>query len=376
MILIFGGSGSGKSAFAEKYITENFPDERRIYLATMKFDQDDEEAVRKIERHRRMRAGKGFETVEYTEIRQTVCHEFPGLTSDSFSKDSQTVFQTFRNSVVLMEDLPNLLSDEMFADTDKTTDADKQTDIDNQTDADTVSERIFSFLTAINDTARELVIVSGDVFSDAIIYDGLTTSYISILGRLHQMIERQAEEVFEICAGIPLAMKNPGKKYPENKDPGKKKESQHSEYKTMNTKTRSIFSDTRLILVLGGSCQGKTAFAASHFPDSMTVDHLETRIRKAVEDSLKVSDKDKMSADTQDTFTETFLKDLSYELRQKSECTDSDTVIISDLIGNGIVPVDAVDRMWREQTGRIQTRLVQMADEVYLVACGISTRIK
>ena len=60
--LIYGGSGSGKSAFAEQAVCTLAKDQKKYYLATMQIF--DEEGQKKIERHRRLRAGKGFETIE------------------------------------------------------------------------------------------------------------------------------------------------------------------------------------------------------------------------------------------------------------------------------------------------------------------------
>ena len=53
-----------------------------------------------------------------------------------------------------------------------------------------------------------------------------------------------------------------------------------------------------------------------------------------------------------------------------------DCVIISDEIGNGIVPVEAFEREYRERTGRILTELAGRADEVVRVICGIGRKIK
>lgn len=53
-----------------------------------------------------------------------------------------------------------------------------------------------------------------------------------------------------------------------------------------------------------------------------------------------------------------------------------DCVIISDEIGNGIVPMDAFEREYRETTGRILIELAGKADEVVRVICGIQQRIK
>ena len=60
--LITGGSGSGKSRYAEGEILKLGPG-RRIYIATMY--PYDEESRQRIARHRAMRAGKNFETIPY-----------------------------------------------------------------------------------------------------------------------------------------------------------------------------------------------------------------------------------------------------------------------------------------------------------------------
>ena len=55
MILVTGGSGSGKSAFAEDCIVA-FGNARRIYIATMY--PFDEESRKRVKRHQAMRQGK------------------------------------------------------------------------------------------------------------------------------------------------------------------------------------------------------------------------------------------------------------------------------------------------------------------------------
>ena len=51
-------------------------------------------------------------------------------------------------------------------------------------------------------------------------------------------------------------------------------------------------------------------------------------------------------------------------------------VIISDEIGNGIVPIEAFEREYRERTGRILVELAKRAEEVERVICGIGQKIK
>ena len=91
LTLVTGGSGSGKSAFAEDRVL-SFGDAQRIYIATM--HPFDEESHKRIERHQKMRAGKGFETVEcYTGLKNV---KLPA------------------GCVVLLECMSNLVANEMF----------------------------------------------------------------------------------------------------------------------------------------------------------------------------------------------------------------------------------------------------------------------
>ncbi|HEX3021466.1 MAG TPA: bifunctional adenosylcobinamide kinase/adenosylcobinamide-phosphate guanylyltransferase [Lachnospiraceae bacterium] len=55
---------------------------------------------------------------------------------------------------------------------------------------------------------------------------------------------------------------------------------------------------------------------------------------------------------------------------------NSDTIIVTDEIGYGIVPMEAFEREYREQTGRLCCRIASNAVQVYRVVCGIPVRIK
>ncbi len=55
---------------------------------------------------------------------------------------------------------------------------------------------------------------------------------------------------------------------------------------------------------------------------------------------------------------------------------NNDCVIICDEIGNGIVPMEAFEREYRERTGRILVELAKNAEEVVRVLCGIGQKIK
>lgn len=53
-----------------------------------------------------------------------------------------------------------------------------------------------------------------------------------------------------------------------------------------------------------------------------------------------------------------------------------DIVIIMNDVSQGIVPMDPVERAFREANGRTMIKLAREAEEVYRVFCGIGIRIK
>ena len=91
--LVTGGSGSGKSEYAENWLTgRNKKDGTYIYIATMQ--PYTEETMKKIERHHRLRAGKGFRTLEkYTDLSEL---EIP------------------KNQGILLECISNLVANELY----------------------------------------------------------------------------------------------------------------------------------------------------------------------------------------------------------------------------------------------------------------------
>ena len=62
IVLVTGGSGCGKSTWAENLV-DSLPREGRVYIATMQVY--DEESRQRVKRHVEQRAGRGFTTVEW-----------------------------------------------------------------------------------------------------------------------------------------------------------------------------------------------------------------------------------------------------------------------------------------------------------------------
>ena len=174
--LILGGSGSGKSAFAEDYIIKHNNGGKTYYLATMQ-SGDDPETRKRIERHRMMRKEKGFLTIEQ-----------PYDIQDS-------VDQMEQEASVLLEDLSNLLANEMFL---------KKRETDTERDLEKEIEEGIVLLT--KHTAN-LVIVSNNIFEDGIEYDEETKRYMKALGELNRRIAGHSDKVYEVVCGIPVSLK-------------------------------------------------------------------------------------------------------------------------------------------------------------------------
>ena len=171
LTLVTGGSGSGKSAFAEDRVL-SFGDAQRIYIATM--HPFDEESHKRIERHQKMRAGKGFETVEcYTGLKNV---KLPA------------------GCVVLLECMSNLTANEMFQG-------------EEQVAEEIVAERILHGVAMLKGQVEHLVIVTNNVFEDGIVYEESTVKYIRAMGRINEKLAEQADRVVEVVVGIPIIVK-------------------------------------------------------------------------------------------------------------------------------------------------------------------------
>ena len=166
LILVTGGSGSGKSAFAEDKVL-SFGTAQRIYIATM--HPFDNESYKRIDRHREMRAGKGFETIEcYTGLKDVVLPE---------------------GCVVLLECMSNLVANEMFE--------------EQGAHEETVQEIIVGVENLLC-RAEYVVIVTNEIFSDAVVFDGEMDTYLEYLGKINQGTAKRADEVIEVVYGIPV----------------------------------------------------------------------------------------------------------------------------------------------------------------------------
>ncbi|MCC8044168.1 MAG: bifunctional adenosylcobinamide kinase/adenosylcobinamide-phosphate guanylyltransferase [Clostridiales bacterium] len=204
--LITGGSGSGKSAYAESLVTAI--SSRRIYIATM--IPYGEDGKRRVERHRNLRREKNFETVEcYIGLErldlQPVIQKMRPEQQDSAPSIWKTVpdlsaceseaLNREKDSpeiVVLLECMSNLVANEMFE--------------PDGAGKDTVAA-VLHGIEALRRQVRHLVVVTNEVFSDGMTYDAETMRYLSYLGAVNQEMAAQADAVTEVVYGIPVQVK-------------------------------------------------------------------------------------------------------------------------------------------------------------------------
>lgn len=189
MYLIIGGSGSGKSAYAEEFLF-SLPDaDKKYYIATMQVC--DEESRRRVQKHRKQREGKRFYTIE-----QPV-HVSKALAQMDAGKKS-----------AMLECVSNLVANEMFAkDVD---DRDViETGLKNKKDrsAEAVAGKIVEDIMKLHHELQQLVIVSNNVFEDGLSYDEMTMEYIKTMGIVNQKLAAVADVVTEVVVGIPVMVK-------------------------------------------------------------------------------------------------------------------------------------------------------------------------
>ena len=204
--LVTGGSGSGKSAYAESRICEwNRQDSNPLfYIATMY--PYGEETEKKIERHRILRKGKGFETLEwYTGLKQ---HLEDG---------------SLQGADVLLECMSNLVANEMYMESGAGCHAD---------------QAILEGIQELNRQCANVVIVTNEVFSESVPDSPEMKEYKRILGRINCEIAVMADQVTEVIYGI---AKQTGE-------------------------TVMCQKENRFHIIMGGAFQGKTQYATKIYP--------------------------------------------------------------------------------------------------------------
>ena len=121
------------------------------------------------------------------------------------------------------------------------------------------------------------------------------------------------------------------------------------------------------ILIVGGACQGKREYAQKAFglnereilpwneerEAASCIADLHLRVRACLEKGL-----------------------TQQEVLEKLLPFCQGKIVLCDDIFCGVVPLDALERQWREVTGRLLCMLAQEADSVIRMQCGLPQAIK
>ena len=157
LTLVSGSNGSGKSVYAENLVRRT--QGKRFYVATMV--AQNEENIQRIEKHRRQRADMGFVTIE-----------------EPWNLDN---VQVESDSVVLLEDLSNLVGNSIFM-------------------AGRSAERVLQAVLDLSKRCRHLIIVTISGL-DAGEFDGETANYIHSLQWINDKVAEAADIVVERVNG-------------------------------------------------------------------------------------------------------------------------------------------------------------------------------
>ena len=164
-----GASASGKSAYAEDLLVLAKSAEK-YYIATMR--PWGAEGAARVKKHRAMREGKGFQTIE-------AFHTLDDL-------------RLPEKGSLMLECMSNLLANEQFelGGTDEE-----------------ILDRIQQGIQNLKEQTDDLIIVTNEIFSDGCRYDAETVRYIRRLGNLKIRMAEEADAVTEVVYGIPIRRK-------------------------------------------------------------------------------------------------------------------------------------------------------------------------
>lgn len=73
---------------------------------------------------------------------------------------------------------------------------------------------------------------------------------------------------------------------------------------------------------------------------------------------------------------EEFVKDEITRLARLCNAMNKDLVLVTNEVGDGLVPATKVSRLYRDALGRFNCHAAALADHVALVVCGIAVNIK
>ena len=175
IVVVTGGASSGKSRIAEEFCTAIGG--QLVYLATM--HPFGEEGARRVAKHRAMREGKGFATVE--------CYgRLASVPSDAV-----------QNGTVLLEDLGNLVANTLFG---------EEAPLAASCSVEDVIVALEQDALAFASRCGDVVIVGNEVGEDGIAYPQETQRYQDVLGRLSQRLAAASDIAIISVCGVPTVL--------------------------------------------------------------------------------------------------------------------------------------------------------------------------
>lgn len=197
IITVIGGSGSGKSEYAEDTVL-HISNGKKIYLATMK--PEGSEAQDRIQKHKEQRKGKGFLTKE--------CLDGLDITLNELK---QEIRNYIGKSTILLECVSNLVANEMFQEKWNISDVEKSnmseiTEFWEKCETESY-HKLKGEIRELAELSENLVIVSNNVFDDGMEYEEGTRAYIRLIGRLNAYLSQISDQVIEVVFSRPIRWK-------------------------------------------------------------------------------------------------------------------------------------------------------------------------
>lgn len=144
-----------------------------------------------------------------------------------------------------------------------------------------------------------------------------------------------------------------------------------------------------MIFIIGAACSGKTEYAKSiASKDAVIIDDVHMRLKEMIMDddgaNEAMMDLDEHAivakiiaqVEEQIQLQSIWQNQNQATNQQMISQTDERVIIVGLEMGCGVVPMDKMERMYREINGRLNCQLAQLADEAYLMECGIPLKIK